>query len=387
MIDERQQAILYGFEKFVTDEVRPYVNQFEQNQGVPDSLINNIAANKYLAAPVPVEKGGLGLDAIHYGLFTEIIGKACIATRSLITVHTSLVLQTLMRWGNKYQKSEWLPRLINGQAIAAFGLSEPETGSDAKDIKTTWQEIEKGYLINGVKKWITFGDKADVFIIIAANHGKSTAFLVERSTNGFETRRIPGMIAGRATYLAEVYLNNVIVTKENVIGPIHQGFEYIVSTALDYGRYSIAWAGVAIAQEALEAMISYAKTRIQFGKPLRDFQLIRGMIADAAAKVRSARSFCLQAAKLREQKSEDAIIETAMAKYFSSKVAVEVTNDALQIHGANGFSDAYPVERLYREAKVLEVIEGSSQMQQEIIASHVLAQYGISTLHNASNGK
>ena len=190
---------------------------------------------------------------------------------------------------------------------------------------------------------------------------------MEKVLSGGRNKRINGLMAGRATYLAEISLNQVKVPKENVLGKLNFGFEYIVSTALDNGRFSIAWAGLAIAQEALEAMVSYSN-RSQFGNKLRSFQLIRGMIGDAVTKIHAARALCMRASELRKQKDPDSAMETTMAKYFTSKVAVDVANDALQIHGGNGFTNQYPVERLYREAKVLEIIEGSSQIQQEIIS-------------------
>ncbi len=375
--DKIQAAIVEEAEAFVNDEIRPYVNEFEEKGGIPRELISKMAAKGYLAAPFPKQYGGLELDPVYYGLFTEAFGKGCVATRSLLTVHSSLVGETILRLGTADQKNKWLPLMARGEAIGAFGLSEPDIGSDAKGIKTTWHEEDDCYVINGAKKWITFGHLADVFIIIAANNGRSTAFLVERSFQGLETKRIEGLMVARATYLAEIYLNNVRVPKENVIGKLNFGFEYVVSTALDFGRYSIAWAGVGLAQEALEAMVTYSRNRSQFDQKLRNFQLIRGMIGDAVTKIHAARALCLRAGQLRRDKDPESIIETTTSKYFTSKVAVEVANDALQVHGANGFTNQYPVERLYREAKVLEVIEGSSQMQQEIISNYGLQHYYI----------
>lgn len=373
--EEEQKKILEEAELFVDSEVRPYVNKFEEQGGVSEELIKKMAEKGYLAAPFPKEYGGLELDPVYYGLFTEIFGKACVATRSVLTVHTSLVGETLLRFGTDEQKAKWMPRLASGETVAAFGLSEPETGSNAKGVQTTWEDKGDHYLLNGAKKWITLGNRADLFIIIAANNGKSSAFLVERSFPGFSSKPIEGLMAGRATFLAELHLDNVAVPKENVLGRLNFGFEYIVSTALDHGRYSIAWAGVAIAQEAVDAMVSYSRKRSQFDQKIRGFQLVRGMIGDAVTKVHAARALTLRAGEMRRDKHSDSTMETTMSKYFASKVAMDITNDALQVHGANGFVNDYPVERLYREAKVLEIIEGSSQMQQEIISNFGLTRY------------
>ncbi|WP_231515038.1 MULTISPECIES: acyl-CoA dehydrogenase family protein [Paenibacillus] len=370
-----QAAIVEEARTFVDKEVRPLVRKMEDEGTMPRELIDKMAQKGYLAASLPVSYGGLGLDPIHYGMFTEAFGKASVAARSLITVHTSLVSETLLRFGTKEQKETWLPRLARGEQIACFGLTEPDVGSDAKNIKTSWHEEDDYYVINGVKKWITFGDIADVFFIVAANQGKSSVFLVERAYEGVETKAIEGLMASRSTHLAEIHLRDVKVPKSHVIGKLNFGFEYVVSTALDNGRYSIAWAGVGIAQEGVDAMVSYSRTRSQFDQKLSSFQLIRGMIADAVTKVHAARALCLRAGEMRLAKEDEATIETTIAKYFASKVAVEVASDALQVHGANGFSNQYPVERLYREAKVLEIIEGSSQMQQEMISYYGLRHY------------
>lgn len=182
------------------------------------------------------------------------------------------------------------------------------------------------------------------------------------------------MVAGE-TGIAEIDLHEVRVPKNHIIGRLNEGFEYIVTGALDQGRYSIAWAGLAIAQEALDAMVTYSRKRKQFDQKLSHFQLIRGMIGDAVTKVHAARALCLRAAELREAKDPQAAMETTIAKYFTSKVAVEVASDALQVHGANGISNQYPVARLYKEAKILEIIEGSSQMQQEMISHYGLKAY------------
>ncbi|MDN8588541.1 acyl-CoA dehydrogenase family protein [Paenibacillus sp. 11B] len=370
-----QQEIIHEAEQFAASEIRPYAQQIQAQQAIPGSLIRAMAEKGYLAASVPAEYGGLGLGPKSYGQLTEVFGKALPAVRSLLTVHTSLVSETLVRFGTEEQKSSWLPKLVRGEWIGAFGLTEPEVGSDAKNVKTAWREEDDAYVLNGTKKWITFGHLADVFIIIASKDGRSTAFWVERKFDGVQTKPIEGVMVGGETGLAVIELHEVRVPKSHIIGRLNEGFEYIVTGALDQGRYSIAWAGLAIAQEALDSMVTYSRKRKQFDQKLHHFQLIRGMIGDAVTKVHAARALCLRAAELREARDPQAVMETTIAKYFTSKVAVEVANDALQVHGANGISNDYPVSRLYKEAKVLEIIEGSSQMQQEMISHYGLKAY------------
>ncbi len=371
----KQNNIILEAREFASNEIRPFAGEFEENGGIPRELINKMAKRGYLAASFPEKYGGLALNPVDYGFFTEEIGKACASTRSILTVHTSLVGETILRWGNEQQKDYWLPLMAKGEKLAAFALSEPDVGSNAKGVQTSYVKQGDKYILNGRKKWITLGGIADVFIVIASEQGKITAFIVERSFPGVSTSLIKGMLSGKASYISEIQLDNVEVPEENVLGKVGNAFEYVVATALDHGRYSIAWAGVGIAQEALDAMVTYSRNRTQFGEKLRSFQLVRGMIGDAVTKIHAARALCIRAGEMRQQRDSDAIVETTIAKYFTSKVAMEVANDAVQIHGGNGCCSDYPVERLFREARVLEIIEGTSQLQQEIIANFGLTKY------------
>ncbi|MBU8567945.1 acyl-CoA dehydrogenase family protein [Virgibacillus pantothenticus] len=373
---EYQEIVLQDVETFVKEEIRPLSSLIEESEELPKNLINKMAAKGYLGACLPKEYGGLELDPVYYGKFTELIGKACSATRTLVTVHTSLVGQTLLRWGTRKQKEKWLPKLISGEKIGAFALSEPDVGSDAKNVQTRYFRDGNKYIIRGLKKWISLGDIADLFIVIASNNGLITAFIVERDMIGVSTKPIKRMLAGRASHLAQVHFDDVIISEESsILGREGGGFDYIVSTALDYGRYSIAWAGVALAQEALDAMVAYSRKREQFGKKIHQFQLIQGIIGDSVTKIHAARSLCLKAGEMRKNSDEEAGIETTIAKYFSSKVASQITAEAVQVHGGYGCSSLYPVERLFRESKVLEIIEGTSQIQQIIISNYGLRKY------------
>ncbi len=369
-----QKELIKSVRAFTDAEIRPFATEFDENQVLPRKLIEKLAANGYLGASFPKKYGGLELDPVTYGLLTEEIGKGCSNTRGLLTVHDSLVGESILKWGTEEQKNKWIPLMAKGEKIAAFALTEPEVGTDAKSVQTSYRKDGNNYVINGSKKWISFGDIADIFLVIASDEGKVTAFIVERE-RGVVTRPIKGLLGGRASHIAEVEFNDVVVPEENVLGNVGTGFAYIVSTALDHGRYSIAWAGVAIAQAALEEMVSYSRERSQFGQKLRTFQLIQEFIGDAVTKVHAARALCLHAGELRKSGDPDAIIETSLAKYYTSKVAMEVALDAVQVHGGNGCYNKYPVERLFREAKILEIIEGTSQVQQQMIAGYGIKKY------------
>lgn len=372
-----QQKIVEEAKVFANKEIRPFAREFEENERIPRELIDKMAEKGYLAASFPEKYGGLELDPINYGLFTEEIGKACASTRAILTVHTSLVGETVLCWGTNEQKSKILPAMAKGEKLAAFALTEPEVGTDAKNIRTNYKKQGDNFIINGRKKWITLSNIADLFLVIAANERKISAFLIDRECEGITTIPIKGLLASRAAHIAEIEFNNVKVPKENMLGKEGNGFTYIVNTALDFGRYSVAWGGLGIAQESLEAMVTYSRKREQFGVKVHTFQLIRGMISDAITKIHAARALCLNAGKLRTEKHNDAIMETTIAKYYTSTIANQISTDAVQIHGGNGCYNKYPVERLFREAKILEIIEGTSQIQKEIIAGFGLKRYFI----------
>ncbi|UHA74006.1 acyl-CoA dehydrogenase family protein [Paenibacillus sp. 481] len=370
--------IFYDAKQFAAQVVRPLAKEIDINGELPRSLIDQMAQRGYLGASWPKEYGGLGLDPVAYGLLTEQIGKACSNTRALLTVQTSLLGETMLRFGTDEQKRTWLPKMASGEKLGAFALSEPNVGSDAKNVQTTYRKEGARYILNGCKKWISFAAIADFFVVIAVDSGgQITAFIVEREREGVRTTPMSGMIGNRAAHIAEISLDEVEIPEENVLGSVGAGFTYIVSTALDHGRYSIAWAGTAIAAEALEAMVEYSRSRSQFGEKLYHFQLIKGIIGDAVTKVHAARALCLSAGEMRKKGHADAIHETTIAKYFTSKVAVEITNDTVQVHGGNGVRNEYPAERLCREAKVLEIIEGTSQIQQQVISQYGLRKYSV----------
>lgn len=370
-----QQSVLSEIKEFTNQRIRPFATEFEVNECLPKELITDMSAKGFLGASFPQQYGGLGLDPVHYGLFTEELGKGCCSARGLVTVHTSLVGESLLKWGSDQQKEQWLPAMAKGKKIAAFALSEPEVGTDAAGVQTKYEKKNGSYILNGTKKWITCGDIADIFLVIATSGTEISAFIVERGFEGVSTKPLKGLLASRASHVAEISLENVEVPERNLVGREGGGYTYIVNTALDHGRYSIAWAGVAIAQEAIDAMVKYARSRSQFGKKLHHYQLIQAMIGNAVTKVHAARALCMKAGEMRKANHDDAMIETNIAKYFSSKIAMEITIDAVQLHGGNGCCNEYPVERLFREAKLLEIIEGTSQVQQEIIAKYALTRY------------
>jgi len=356
------------YQQWVDQYVVPFADTFDEQQETPQSLIDQMAKDGHFGALVPVEYGGVGLDPLKWGLFCEELGRSSASLLSLVTVQ-SMAIQTLVKWGSTQQKEKWLPKLATGETIAAFGLTEPSVGSDARNIESSAVRSDDGnYLINGKKRWISFGATATLYLVFVQLNNMPVAFLVERGMKGFAAEPIKGMLGFRSANLADLTLQDVQVSEDSMVGKPGFGFSHIAATALDQGRYSIAWGCVGLSQAALEASMDYASNRVQFGKPLVEHQLIQEMLTEMIVETKAARMLCMHASFLKSSGEPSLIMETSTAKYYASKAATKSTNSAVQIHGANGCSSDFPVQRYFRDARIMEIIEGSSQMQQIIIA-------------------
>ncbi|MCB9007020.1 MAG: acyl-CoA dehydrogenase family protein [Ardenticatenaceae bacterium] len=364
-----QQDNQHLYRQFAQNEVAPLARQIDETETFPPELAQKMAELGFLSALVPEEFGGRPLDLISFGLLNEELGNACSSTRSLITVH-SMVTFALKRWGRKAQQEKWLPLLASGEKIGAFALSEPNIGSNAGYIETTAVPDKDVLVVNGRKKWITFGQIADLFLLFARQDGKAIALLLEKETPGLTIHPICGMMGTKGAMLAELELKDCRIPSSNMLAGVGFGIMAVAMSALDIGRYSVGWGSVGIGQACLEASLDYTQVREQFGQPLRNFQLIQQMVTNMITHVKAARLLCLQAGSALENQQANATNDILIAKYFASKTAMEVATDAVQIHGANGCSSDYPVQRFLRDAKVMEIIEGSHQMQQIMIAKN-----------------
>ena len=369
-----QRAARDEFRAFVTAEIAPHAGRWDREAATPSTLIDKLREKGYLGSNVHGDWGGPGRDMITYGLLTEEIGKGCSSIRSLLTVH-DMVAHAIQRWGSPAQKERYLPRMARGETLGALALSEPEAGSDAKSVRTTARADGDFWILDGQKKWTTYGQLAGLFLVLAQADGKPTAFLVERDTPGVTVKPLAGITGTRASMLAEIFFDGARVPKENLLGRPGFGVSHIIFTALEHGRYSVAWGGVGVGQACLDACRAYTAGRVQFGVPIADHQLIRRMLTNMIAEVRAARLLCLRAGWLRDQGDPGASGEIMVAKYYSSTMATRAANDAVQIHGANGCSEDYPVERYLRDSRVLEIIEGSTQIQQITIPHFELQEF------------
>jgi alkylation response protein AidB-like acyl-CoA dehydrogenase len=353
---------------FVDEHIAPYANDFERAGRLPEELLMKMSQARLWAPFLPLELGGTALDLVTLGELHEEVGRGCSSVRSLLTVHTMLSW-ALARWGTVEQRQRWGQALASGQTLGAFCLSEPGAGSDATGIETSAVRTADGWLLNGSKTWITNGQRADLYLVFARAGASIAAFLVPRELPGVEVRAIPEILGTRASMLAQVSFHDVQLGPDALLGPSGFSSGMVLTGTLDLGRYSVAAGSVGIIQACLDACASYTAQRRVGGTAIRDYQLIQAKVTDMVTDVRAARLLVAEAGRLKDAGEPATIVATWVAKYFASTAAARHAAEAVQVHGANGCSGNYPVARLYRDAKVMEIIEGSNEIQRITIAA------------------
>ncbi|MER0241528.1 acyl-CoA dehydrogenase family protein [Streptomyces sp. HSW2009] len=352
---------------FVDAEIVPYADDWDQAERLPPELLARIGELGLWTPFLSPADGGSGLTWSELGRVHEEVGRGCSSVRSFLTVHT-MVSWTVHRWGSDAQRARWLPRLATGELIGAFCLTEPDSGSDAAAAGTTARQDGSGWIIDGHKKWMTAGQVAGLLLVFTRTETGMSAFLVPADTPGVQITPIHGAMGTRASMLAEIVLRGVRVDADALIGPPGWAAGTVMTGALDLGRYSVACGSVGVVQACLDACVAYtSKRRVAAGR-LSELQLIRRKISDMVVGSRAARLLCAEAGRLKDADDPATIMATWVAKYHASTAATAAAGDAVQIHGANGFVSDYPVARLYRDAKVAEIIEGSTELQQITIA-------------------
>lgn len=374
-LNNRQKELRELVRKFAKEEIIPTARENDIKERFPRETLTKMAVLGLLGGAVPREYEGSELDWISDAIIFEEIGRACSSVRTTLSVQVSLVEQTILRWGNEEQKRKYLPRLCKGEIIGCFALTEPGAGCDAANIKTLARPNGDGWVLNGAKTWITNGSVADVAIVFAriglpGGRTGIAAFLVEKGIPGFTSMEIKGKLGLRASNTAGLSFKECIVAGDALLGPVGEGFT-IAMSALDNGRYGVAAGCVGIIQGCVDACTKYARERKQFSRPIGSFQLVQDMISRMVVDLEAGRLLVYRAGYLKNQGVQNTL-ETSIAKYFASEAAVRAANDAIQIHGAYGYSNAYPVERYLRDAKVATIYEGTSQIQKLIIGSRVL---------------
>jgi alkylation response protein AidB-like acyl-CoA dehydrogenase len=371
---DEQRLIRETAREFVDREVAPRARENDRQERFDTELVRKIADMGYLGSIVSEEYGGRGLDYRSYGLIVEEVNRGCSAMRTVVSVQTSLVCSSIERWGTEEQKREWLPRLCSGEALGCFGLTEPNTGSDAANLATRATKVDGGWRIAGQKQWISLGNYATVALIFAQTdperrHRGLACFLVPTDAEGFSSSEIHGKLGLRGSDTAELSLDGVEVPDSAVLGDVGEGFKVAMS-ALDSGRFSVAAGAVGICQGCVDASVDYAKQREQFGRSIASFQLVQEMLADMVVETDAARALVWRAGWLKDT-GQPNTTETSIAKYYATEAAVRCANRAIQVHGGSGYVDDYPVERYLRDARVTTLYEGTSQIQKLIIGRAV----------------
>ncbi len=369
-LTDEQRLISETAREFADEWIAPRVREFDREGRFDEELARKLGEMGYLGATVAEEYGGRGLDYVSYALVLEQVERASSAARTVVSVQTSLVAGSIERWGTEAQKREWLPRLCSGEAFGCFGLTEPDTGSDAANLRTRATRTDSGWRIDGQKMWISQGNVAEVALVFAqanpdARHRGLACFLVPTDSPGFSSQKIGGKLGLRSSDTASLAFDGLEVPAEAMLGEPGDGFK-IAMSALDNGRYSVAAGCVGICTGCVEASTTYATERRQFGVPIARFQLVQAMLAEMIVKRDAARLLVFRAGLLKDQGKPNTA-ETSIAKLYATESASECADAAIQIHGGAGYVDDHVVERYLRDARVTRLYEGTSQIQKLII--------------------
>ena len=364
------------FSEFAENEVKPYAEEVDETEEFPRGTVDKLEKYGFMGIPIPREYGGQGCDSLTYVMCVEEISKRCATTGVIVSAHTSLCCDPILKFGTPAQKDEFLKPLASGEKLGAFALTEPGAGTDAAGVQTKAVLEGEEYVLNGSKIFITNGKEADIYIIFALTNPAlgtkgMSAFIVEKGTPGFTfgTKERKMGIRGSSTY--ELIFRDCRIPRENMLGQEGKGFSIAMAT-LDGGRIGIAAQALGIAEGALENTIAYVKQRKQFGRPIAAFQNTQFTIADMAARVEAAKQLVYKAAYAKDTQKRFSV-EAAMAKLFAAETAMEVTTKCVQLHGGYGYTREYAVERMMRDAKITEIYEGTSEVQRMVISSALLA--------------
>jgi butyryl-CoA dehydrogenase len=369
-LSPEQQQIHKLANEFADREIAPGARERDRAERFPHDVLKKMAPIGFLGGPIPEEYGGMGVDFISHAIITEAIGRADSSVRTTLSVQISLVEITILKFGTEEQKRTWLPRLCTGEVIGCFGLTEPAVGSDATRLQASAKRDGDDWIINGRKMWISNGSVSKLALVFATvdpskGHKGITAFLIDREKSPYGSQALHGKLGLRSSDSSELILDNVRVPDSMRLGEVGAGFR-IAMAALDSGRYSVAAGAVGQAQAAIDASVAYATQRHAFGKPIAAHQLVQEMIADMVVETEAARLLVYRAGHLKN-KGVASTRETSIAKLYAGEIAQRACDNAIQIHGGYGFSDEFPVERLWRDARVNRLYEGTTQIQKLII--------------------
>ncbi|MFP4368744.1 MAG: acyl-CoA dehydrogenase [Candidatus Kapaibacterium sp.] len=375
LLTDEQKMLREMVEKFAKEKIAPVASENERNHKYPADIIKEAGELGLMGIAYPTEYGGAGMDFVSYMLAIEEISRWCASTGVVVSAHSSLVCDPIYRFGTEQQKQKYLPGLLSGEKIGSFSLTEAQAGSDAGNTRTTAVKQGNKWILNGSKLFATNGKEADVFVLIASTEpGKKTrgvsAFIVEKDMPGYKIGKIERKLGIKSSSTAEIILENVEVPEENLLGELNKGFKVAMVT-LDGGRLGIASQALGIARAALEDSVKYSKEREQFDQPIANFQAIQWMLSDMKMEYDAA-WLLTHRASLMKDRGMNYSTEAAMAKLKASEVAMFCANKGIQIHGGYGYTEDFNVERYYRDAKITELYEGTSEIQRLVISRSLL---------------
>ena len=372
---ELTQQVAQTAKDFAQQQIKPYLMEWDESQEFHVHVFKQLGSLGMMGVLVPEQYGGTGLGYFEYNVIIQEIAKVCGSIGLSLAAHNSLCTNHILTFGNENQKQKYLPKLATAEHIGAWGLTEPNTGSDAGNMKTTAVQQGDKWIINGTKSWITHGKSGEVAVVICRTgepraKNNSTAFIIDRDTPGFTAGKKENKLGMRASETAEMIFDNCMISDEQRLGEVGDGFKQAMKI-LDGGRISIAALSLGIAKGAYEASLQYSKERHQFDQPISNFQGISFKLADMATKIQCAELLIQQACDLK-MKGKPMTKESAMAKYYASEIAVEISTDAIQIFGGYGYTKDFPVEKFYRDSKLCTIGEGTSEIQKLVISREVL---------------
>ena len=376
MLTEEQKMMRDTVRRLCQNEIAPRAAEIDRTHAFPWENLRRLAELGLMGVPIPEEWGGAGCDFLSYIITVEEVSRACASTGVILAVHTSLGCFSLLNFGTGEQKKRYLTRLASGQWLGAYALTEANAGSNPANLSTSARLEGDHYVVNGSKLFITSGGQADLYVTFvrtapgSRGHRGISCLLIEKETPGFTTGRVEEKMGIHASATAELIFENARVPRANLLGEEGKGFK-VAMALLDGGRVGIGAQGVGIAQAALDAAVDFARQRVQFDRPIAEFQAIQFMLADLATRVEAARLLVYRAARLRDMGLPYSK-EASMAKMYATDTAMQVTTDAVQIHGGYGYCKEYPVERYMRDAKITQIYEGTNQIQRMVIARHIL---------------
>jgi alkylation response protein AidB-like acyl-CoA dehydrogenase len=375
LLTEQQQARRAEFRDFVASHVEPAAAGWERDQAFSSQVVSMMAEKGYLGLNLPEEFGGQGSDVVTFGLLNEAFGRASSSLTSVFTVQ-AMVAMAILKWGTRQQKSTWLPRLASGQTMAAFAMTEPDTGSDLTALRTqfTKRSGSSELLLNGAKRWITCAQIADVFLVFGKMDNQSVACLVPRESPGLAVEPIRELMGFRAAGLARVTFANVEVPIDNIVGKPGFGLSHVMPVGMQYGRISTACSALGIMRGCFEESVSYAAERKIGDRPLGEIGMMRTLIAGMGTDLEAGNFLCHHACRSEDERSPEAFENALTAKYFTSRGAVRASSDAVQLRGAAGVHESSPTARFYGSAKIMEIIEGTTQVHEDLLGKMYLGQ-------------